>query len=69
MSQAGYDPKTKEIFGSRSKTRYDHYTDEELESDEFFWNQLKVIVAMKNYEYFNHFIHARSDYINRMAQM
>ncbi len=61
--------KEKEIFGSRSKTRYDPYTDEELSSDEYFWNQMKIIVEMKNMEYFTYFNCSRLDYIERMSGM
>lgn len=69
MSQCGYDPNMKEVYGSRSKIVYEPYTDEELASDEFFWNQLKIIVEMKNTEYLNHFMHKKSEYISRMARM
>lgn len=69
MSQSGLLDDSPEIFGSKNKSRYDSYTDEELDSDEFFWNQLNVIVRMKNMDYFYHFINARSEYINRMAGM
>ena len=69
MSQCGYDPTMNEVFGSRSKTRYESYTDEELASDEFFWNQMRVIVDMKNMEYFNHYMNALNNYIDRMSGM
>jgi len=59
----------KEAFGSRSKIRYEPYTDEELASDEFFWNQLNTIVYLRNKEYFYHFINARSAYIDKMSGM
>jgi hypothetical protein len=69
VSQAGYDPSMKVIFGSTSKTSYEPYTDEELDSVEFFWNQLRVIVDMRNMEYFYHFVHERSKYIDRTSGM
>lgn len=69
MSQCGYNYDGKEIFGSRNKKCYEPYTDEELESDEFFWNQLKVIVELKDIYYFHHFINARSKYIEKEAGM
>ncbi len=70
MSQISIlDENCKEVFGSTSKVRYDAYTDEELASDEFFWNQLELIVKMKNKDYLYHFMNARSDYIERMSGM
>lgn len=69
MSQAGSNHCSKQIYGAVSKIRYEAYTDEELDSDEFFWNQLKLIIEMKNMEYFYHFINARSDYITRTSDM
>lgn len=68
MSQVEPNP-INEIFGSRSKTKYEPYTDEELDSDEFFWNQMEVIVRMKNMEYFYHFLQARSNYLDKMSGM
>lgn len=69
MSQAGPIDSNSVVFGSQSKTRYEPYTDEELASEEFFWNQMKVIIEMKNIEYFYHFLNARLDYIERMSGM
>ena len=67
MSQIQHDPNMKRVFGSESKTRYEPYTDEELDSSEFFWNQMHLIVQMRNIEYFYHFWRAKSDYIDRMS--
>ena len=69
MSQCGNPIGLTPIFGSASKIQYEAYTDEELDSDEFFWNQLRLIVDMKNMQYFHHFMGRRSDYLDRMAGM
>jgi hypothetical protein len=69
MSQAGIPEDTQVIFGSKNKMHFEPYTDEELDSDEFFWNQMKLIVDMRSMEYFNHFNYARSQYIERMSGM
>ncbi len=68
MSQAG-DLKGKPIYGSTSKVRYEAYTDEELDSEEFFWNQLKTIAHMKNMEYLYHFLNVKSKYIEKNSGM
>ena len=69
MSQCGSDEGGKEVYGSRSKTTYEPYTDDELASDEYFWNQLQTIVFLKNEEYFNRFMRSRDDYIEKMSGM
>lgn len=66
MSQIG---NMKEVLGSRSKIVYEPYTDEELSSDEFFWNQLSLVTELKNMEYFWHFINAKEEYIEKMSGM
>lgn len=69
MSQAGYDPNSKEMFGSSSKIRFEPYSQEELASDEFFWNQLSLIAKIKNMEYFYYFMSERGKYLDEMADM
>lgn len=71
MSQLGLeeDNSQKAIYGAVSKTRYESYNDEELASDEFFWNQLRIIVEMKNKEYFYYFLHEKEKYIERMSDL
>ena len=68
MSQAGMTG-NKEVFGSRNKVKYEPYTDEELESDEFFWNQLNTIVYLKNKEYLYYFLGKISDHIEKELGM
>jgi hypothetical protein len=69
MSQAGpWDPRIT-ICGSENKMRFEPYTDEELGSEEFFWEQMKLIVKMRSIEYFTHFNNARSQYIDKMCGM
>lgn len=68
MSQAGpLDSNKKEAFGAGSKVKYEPYSEEELASVEYFWNQMRTIVLMKDYEYLCHFWRMHSDYIERHA--
>jgi len=67
MSQIG--KLENEIFGSKSKLKFESYTENELNSDEFFWNQLKIIVEMKNKEYFYHFMNSLHNHIEDKSGM
>ena len=56
-------------LGSQSKMRFDSYTDEEFDSKEFFWNQLKVIAEKRCMDYFYHFSNAHDRYLDGKAHM
>lgn len=62
MSQAGPE-NIKNFKFPVNKKRFDPYTPEELESDEFFWSQLELIVRLRDEDYFNHFMRERDKYI------